>query len=148
MRAKELSEITTHLAFDASWGNAMGTVEAAGPTFAERGIGVDQLPPALSPLDSAAEARRATAVEASVGSASPGLVKDTGEVQFCDLGLRPDLGPRDRSLVTVAALIANGLTATEAGELVSHLANYAGGPNAFSAVPAVKSVLAETESSS
>jgi 4-carboxymuconolactone decarboxylase len=60
-------------------------------------------------------------------------------------------------LVTVSALIAsgqvaqvpyhlnramdNGLTHAQAGEVVTHIAFYAGWPNAFSAVPVVKSVL-------
>jgi 4-carboxymuconolactone decarboxylase len=66
------------------------------------------------------------------------------------------LKPRDRSLVTVSALIAagqsaqigyhlnramdNGLTAQEAG-IVAHAAFYAGWPNAFSAVAVVSEVL-------
>jgi len=70
--------------------------------------------------------------------------------------LRPNLTPRDRSLVTVSALIAtgqmaqlgghlsravdNGLTQTEAAEAITHLAFYAGWPNAFSALPIAKEV--------
>jgi len=70
--------------------------------------------------------------------------------------LRPDLAPRDRSLVTVSALIArgqvaqlavhlnkaidNGLTQTEAGEVITQLAFYSGWPNAFSALPLAKEV--------
>ena len=75
---------------------------------------------------------------------------------FCELWLRPALAPRDRSLVTVAALVAagqvqqityhlnkamdNGLSADEVLELLTHLAFYAGWPNAFSALPVVKDV--------
>ena len=63
---------------------------------------------------------------------------------------------RDRSLVTVSALIAsgqvaqipyhlnramdNGLTQAQAAEVITHLAFYAGWPNAFSALPVVKDV--------
>ena len=70
---------------------------------------------------------------------------------------RPGLAPRDRSLVTVSALVAtgqvaqityhlnramdNGLTREEAGEVLGHLAFYAGWPNAFSAAPVVKDVI-------
>ena len=88
---------------------------------------------------------------------APGLVQNTTDVLFRDLWLRPDLTPRDRSLVTVSALIAsgqsaqityhlnramdNGLTPEEAGEVVTHLAFYAGWPNAFSALPVVKDVI-------
>jgi 4-carboxymuconolactone decarboxylase len=67
------------------------------------------------------------------------------------------LKPRDRSLVTVSALIAagqgaqipfhlnkamdNGLTRAESSEVLTHLAFYAGWPNVFSAIPVAKSVL-------
>jgi 4-carboxymuconolactone decarboxylase len=87
---------------------------------------------------------------------APGLEGFTIDVLFWDLWLRPGLAPRDRSLVTVSTLIAlgqvaqipyhlnkamdNGLTRAQAGEVVTHLAFYAGWPNAFSAVPVVKDV--------
>lgn len=156
---REISEIATHLAFYAGWYNGTAAAVAAGSVFSGRGIGADQLPPAspvLLPLDQAVEDNRARAVEQMVGPISPGLVEDTGAVLFRDLWLRPDLAPRDRSMVTVAALITsgqfaqigyhlgramdNGLTRIEASEMVSHLAFYAGWPNAFSAVPVIKSV--------
>lgn len=155
----ELSEIITHLAFYAGWGNAMAAVDAARPIYAERGIGADQLPaaaPMLLPLDEEREAQRAAAVEETTGPASPGLVRDTTDVLFRDLWLRPDLAPRDRSLVTVSALISagqvaqmpfhlnramdNGLSREEASEVISHLAYYAGWPNAFSAAPVAREV--------
>ena len=90
------------------------------------------------------------------GQVSPGLVHYTGELLFNDLWLRPDLAPRDRSLVTVSALIAsgqvaqiqfhlnramdNGLTRAQASEVITPIAFYAGWPNAFSAVPVAKGV--------
>ncbi len=159
VKPAEVSEILTHLAFYAGWCQAVTATPSIDSVFAERGITADQLPsasPQLLPIDQAAEDRRAKLVSESVGPASSGLVEDTGAVLFRDLWLRPDLAPRDRSVVTVAALITsgqfsqitfhlgkamdNGLTATEASELVSHLAWYAGWPSAFSAVPVVKSV--------
>lgn len=159
VKPSEISEIVTHLAFYAGWGHAVTAIPSIEGAFADRGITPDQLPPAspqLLPIDQAAEDRRAKIVSESVGPVSPGLVEDTGAVLFRDLWLRPALAPRDRSMVTVAALITsgqfaqvtfhlgkamdNGLTATEASELVSHLAYYAGWPSAFSAVPVVKSV--------
>jgi 4-carboxymuconolactone decarboxylase len=91
-----------------------------------------------------------------VGPVTPGLHRFTTDILFRDLWLRPDLAPRDRSLVTVGALIAsgqvaqipyhlnramdNGLTRAQAAEVVTHLAFYAGWPNAMSAVPVVKGV--------
>lgn len=158
--AAEVSEIITHLAFYAGWPNAMSAILVTKDVFADRGISADQLPlasPQLLPLKEEAEQRRAAAVEANVGSISPGLVKFTADPLFLDLWQRPGLAPRDRSLVTVSSLIAsgqsaqvtyhlgramdNGLTADEAGEVVAHAAFYAGWPNAFSAAPVVGEVL-------
>jgi 4-carboxymuconolactone decarboxylase len=159
VKPREISEVITHLAFYSGWGNAMGAVGAAKEVFAKRGIGPDQLP-AISdqqlPLDEKAEAQRATNVSNQFGAIAPGLVHYTTDVLFRDLWLRPDLAPRDRSLVTVSALISsgqvaqipyhlnramdNGLTQEEAGEVITHLAFYAGWPNAFSALPVAKEV--------
>jgi alkylhydroperoxidase/carboxymuconolactone decarboxylase family protein YurZ len=77
------------------------------------------LPPATSgsisfPLSpwrrrrSNAEAQRATFVQEQFGSTIPGVVQYTTDVLFRDLWLRPDIALRDRSLVTISALIANG----------------------------------------
>jgi 4-carboxymuconolactone decarboxylase len=159
VKPAEISEIITHLAFYSGWANAMSAVAVTKDVFAQHGVRADQLPPAspkLLPLDQAAEQQRATRVQADAGPVSPGLVQYTGELVFKDLWLRPDLAPRDRSLVTVSALIAsgqvaqvpyhlnramdNGLTKTQASELLTHLAFYAGWPNVFSAVPVVKGV--------
>lgn len=155
----EISEIITHLAFYSGWTNAMSAVAAAKNVFAERKIGADQLPaaaPTLLPLDKSAEQQRAARVEQQFGNVAPGIVQYTTDVLFRDLWLRPDLAPRDRSLVTVSALIArgqvaqvpfhlnkamdNGLTQQQAAEVITHLAFYAGWPNAFSALPVAKEV--------
>jgi len=159
VKPSEISEIITHLAFYSGWANAMAAAAVAKDVFSDRKIGTDQLPaasPALLPLNKDAEAKRAAAVEQQFGNVAPGIVQYTTDVLFCDLWLRPDLVPRDRSLVTVSALIAsgqvaqityhlnramdNGLTQEQAGEVVTHLAFYAGWPNAFSALPVVKDV--------
>ena len=159
VRPSELSEIITHLAFYAGWGNAMDTVPIAQRVFEARGISPSALPaasPTLLPLHQPAEAERAALVEATVGPVAPGLVEYTRDVLFRDLWLRPGLAARDRSLVTVSALIAagqvaqvtfhlnramdSGLTKEEAGEVITHVAFYAGWPNAFAAVPVAKDV--------
>ena len=156
----EISEIITHLAFYSGWPNAMAAVAVTKDIFAARGIRREQLAsasPELLALNQAAENQRSTMVEHNFGAISPGLVKFTAHPLFLDLGQRPGLKPRDRSLVTVSALIAagqsaqigyhlnramdNGLTAQEAGEIVAHAAFYAGWPNAFSAVAVVGEVL-------
>jgi 4-carboxymuconolactone decarboxylase len=159
VKPREISEIITHLAFYSGWENAMAAAAIAKDVFADRKIGVDQLPaasPSLLPLDKESEAKRATNVEQQFGNVAPGIVQYTTDVLFRDLWLRPDLAPRDRSLVTVSALIAsgqvaqigyhlnramdNGLTQTQASEVITHLAFYAGWPNAFSAMQVAKDV--------
>ncbi|MEO8735244.1 MAG: carboxymuconolactone decarboxylase family protein [Edaphobacter sp.] len=160
VKPAELPETITHLAFYSGWANAMTAVFVAKDVFRERGIKQDQLPRAkeqLLPLNEEAEEKRANGVGNNFGASTPGLVENTTNLLFRDLWLRPALAPRDRSLVTVSALIAagqvaqvtyhlgramdNGLTASEAGEIVTHIAFYAGWPNAFSAAPVVKDVL-------
>lgn len=160
----EISEVITHLAFYAGWSNAFFAVEIVRDIFAERGIGADQLPaasPDLLPLDEAGEAKRAAAVQANFGEVSPGVVHYTGEVLFKNLWLRPDLAPRDRSMVTVSALVAtgqvaqityhlgramdNGLTRQQASEVLTQLAFYCGWPCVFSAMPVVKDVFASRQ---
>jgi 4-carboxymuconolactone decarboxylase len=159
VKPREISEIITHLAFYSGWANAMAAVAVAKEVFSERKIGADQLPatsPVRLPLDETAEAQREARVGQQFGATSPGLVQHTTDVLFRDLWLRPDLAPRDRSLVTVSALIAsgqavhvpyhlnramdNGLTQEQAAEVIMHLAYYAGWPHAFSALPVAKDV--------
>jgi 4-carboxymuconolactone decarboxylase len=159
VKPREISGIITHLAFYSGWANAMSAVAAAKDVFAERKIGADQLAPAsapLLPLDEASEADRAARVGGQFGAVFPGVVQYTTDVLFRDLWLRPDLALRDRSLVTVSALIAsgqmaqlvghlnraidNGLTQAEGAEVITHLAFYVGWPNVFSAMPVAKEV--------
>jgi 4-carboxymuconolactone decarboxylase len=114
VKPTEISEIIAHLAFYSGWPNAMSAVAIVKSVFAQRGIRADQLPlasPKLLPIDQAAEQQRAAAVQQNAGSVSPGLVHYTSDLLFHDLWLRPDLTPRDRSLVTVTALIASGQVA-------------------------------------
>jgi 4-carboxymuconolactone decarboxylase len=159
LKPSEISEIVTHLAYYSGWANAYGAVKAIEPVFAARGISADQLAeemPKPLRLDEASEAKRATTVEANFGVVAPGVVKYTTDALFRDLWLRPGIAPRDRSLVTVSALIAsgqsaqvtyhlnrameNGLAQDEASEAMTQLAFYAGWPNVFTALPVVKDV--------
>ncbi|WP_407178539.1 carboxymuconolactone decarboxylase family protein [Bradyrhizobium sp. STM 3562] len=160
VKPAEISEIITHLAFYTGWANAMDTIPAARDVFKSRNVEADQLPPVTGPqlpLDEAAEKQRAARVGEQFAQITPSLVQYTTDVLFRDLWLRPALAPRDRSLVTVSALVAtgqvaqityhlnramdNGLTREEAGEVLGHLAFYAGWPNAFSAAPIFKEVI-------
>jgi 4-carboxymuconolactone decarboxylase len=91
-----------------------------------------------------------------MGDFAPKLAELTDDVLFDDVWARAELSPRDRSLVTVAALIANGnteqlpshlnrarangISETELAEVIIHLAFYAGWPRAVSAVLVAKDV--------
>jgi 4-carboxymuconolactone decarboxylase len=95
-----------------------------------------------------------TAAQKFIGDFSPKLVELTDEVLFGDVWERPQLSKRDRSLITCAALVAmgkteqltfhfpraieNGAKQEELVELVTHLAFYAGWPNAMSAIARAK----------
>ncbi|WP_179403838.1 carboxymuconolactone decarboxylase family protein [Burkholderia guangdongensis] len=160
LKPGEISETIAHLAFYSGWANATAAVKVTSAVFDRRGITLTQLPPAtveLLPVDEAAEAQRESAVQQSFGAVSPGVVQFTRDALFNDLWLRPGLAPRDRSLVTVSALVAtgqvaqltyhlnramdNGLTRAQAEEVMTQLAFYAGWPNVFTALPVVKDVL-------
>ena len=159
VKPAELSEIITHLAFYSGWDNAMAAIGPAAAAFKQHQVSQSELAPSspdLLPLDQAQEAERARRVGGQFGGVAPGLVQYTTDILFRELWLRPGLSPRDRSLVTVSALIAagqtaqlsghltramdNGLTQVEAAETITHLAFYAGWPNAFSALPIAKEV--------
>ena len=155
---REISEILTHLAFYSGWENAMSAVAIARDVFARRGIEAEARGASSKPLplDEAAEAQRAARNEQMFGAVAPGVLQYTTEILFRELWLRPDLAPRDRSLVTVSALVAsgqvaqmpyhlnramdNGLTQAEASEVFTQLAFYTGWPNVFSALPVAKEV--------
>lgn len=148
----ELSGIITHMAFYAGWPRAMSAVGVANGVLGERGLTPIAAPEAKLPFDAAADTPRARAVEAGVGAVSPALADYTNKALFEDLWLRTDLSPRDRSLATLVALIANGqaeqlpfhlgraldngLTREQVGAVITHLAFYTGWPRAMSAVNA------------
>ena len=87
---------------------------------------------------------------------APGLAELTVDVLFGDVWERPGLSKRDRSLITVATLIAlyrtgqlpghidraldNGVTKEEIGEVITHIAFYAGWPTAAQASRMAKDV--------
>jgi 4-carboxymuconolactone decarboxylase len=93
-----------------------------------------------------------------MGDMAPKLAQLTDSVLFGDVWARPGLSRRDRSLVTVSALVAmnrpdqlrshlalateNGVTRDELVEAITHLAFYAGWPNAISAVTVAREVFA------
>jgi 4-carboxymuconolactone decarboxylase len=105
------------------------------------------------------ESQEQTPAQKLIGPFLPKMVSLTDDVLFGDIWERRDLSKRDRSLITVAALIAggnteqlpghlmrakdNGLTETELKEVITHLAFYAGWPKAMSAITIAKRVFDE-----
>jgi len=95
------------------------------------------------------------------GDIAPALAQYTDDVLFGDVWERPGLKPRDRSLITVACLIAlyrtnelpfhlkkalqNGVTRDEIIEMTTQLAFYSGWPTANTALSITRKVLEETK---
>lgn len=96
-------------------------------------------------------------IQELVGDFAPKIVDLTDRVLFGDVWERPQLSPRDRSLITIASLVTggntqqlpghlrrgvqNGLTKEEIVETITHLAFYAGWPKALSAVTVARNLL-------
>lgn len=105
----EVGEVVTHLAFYSGWPNAISAVLEVEKVFDERKIApVTGSAAARIQLEAAAEAARGDAVDTSILPTAPVLADLTNRVLFGDLWQRPDLSARDRSLITVAALVALG----------------------------------------
>ncbi|GGJ00696.1 tautomerase family protein [Paenibacillus hunanensis] len=93
-------------------------------------------------------------VQQVYGELAPDFARYSEEVLFGDLWRNPELSPRERSLLTIAALVAgrhtsqlpyhielaqqNGLHATELAAAMTHLAFYAGWPAAAAGLLVLK----------
>ena len=100
-----------------------------------------------------------SAAREQVRNIVPGLIDLSERVLFGEVWERPGLSKRDRSLITCATLIAlgrerqltghlqraldNGLTKNELSEVITHLAFYAGWPNAMSAIMIAKELFSK-----
>lgn len=147
----EIAGMVTHLAFYTGWPNAVSALNEIAKVYTERKIDSTSLAPvlrqqaAMPDMDS-----RASAKNDDIAVVSPKFAALTDTVIFGDLWRRTDLRPRDRSLVTIAALasggdteelavhirlgLENGLTKAEIGEAINHLSFYAGWPRARAAI--------------
>ena len=101
-----------------------------------------------------------TAGHVQLGEFAPKFAELNDDVLFGEVWNRPGLSPRDRSMITVATLIGkgiidsslthhlqfakqNGITRTEISEMLTHIAFYAGWPNAWGAFRMAKEVWAD-----
>ena len=159
VRPSEISEIITHLAFYAGWGNAMATVQIAQGVFDARGVSRSALPPAPGAAAAARSGCRGATRRPGRSDRGPCCAGPRGVHQR-----RPIQGPvasagacaersqsRDRQRTDRVRPGRTGDVSPqprdgqrpdqeEAGEVITHLAFYAGWPNAFSAVPVAKDV--------
>jgi 4-carboxymuconolactone decarboxylase len=106
-------------------------------------------------------ATQPTTARDKLRSFAPKLIELTDNVLFGDVWERPGLSKRDRSLITVATLVAlnrteqlrghleralgNGVSKDEIIEAITHLAFYSGWPTAMSAALLAKDVLEARE---
>jgi len=102
-----------------------------------------------------------TPMRAPWGDIAPDLTEISDRVLFDDIWQRPALSPRDRSLVTISALIAlyrsnelpfhmkkaleNGVTRDEIVEVITHLAFYSGWPTASTALTIARQAFADAD---
>ncbi len=105
--------------------------------------------------------REPSGAELMFGDFAPAFVDFTDNVLFGQVWTRPELSPKERSLVTVAALTTlgntdqlvfhlqfakqNGNTEAELIEAITHLAFYTGWPKAFAAMTVAKQVFGDTD---
>ena len=150
----EASGLLAHLAVYSGWPNAVSALDVYDQVYTARQVDTAALravgPRLPTPTSDPA---RPKAVAENVGAVAPKFAQLTHDVVFDDLWRRPDLSPRDRSLVTIVALTAigdddqldeyvrrgidNGLTRTDITEAVTHVAFYAGWSRATRALTAI-----------
>ena len=101
-----------------------------------------------------------TAGHAQLGEFAPKFAELNDDVLFGEVWNRQGLSPHDRSMITIATLVGkgiidsslthhlqfarqNGITRTEISEMLTHIAFYAGWPNAWGAFRLAKEVWAD-----
>ena len=154
IKPSEASAVLAHLAIYAGWPAAVSALDIYDQVYTARKIDPGSLrvtgSRAAPSADSSAQAK---AVSDELRTVAPKFVQLTTDVVLDDLWRRPDLSPRDRSLVTIAALAAmgdddqlgpylqraleSGLTRQQLAEAITHLGFYAGWPKAAKALAAV-----------
>ena len=154
----EASGLLAHLAIYSGWPSAVSALDVYEQVYTARNVDTAALrtmgPRLAAPASDGSRAKTATE---RWGAVAPKFVELTNTVVFDDLWRRSDLTPRDRSLVTLAALAAmgdddqlelyvrrgleSGLTRAQIAEAMTHLGFYAGWGKATAAMTAVTSLL-------
>jgi 4-carboxymuconolactone decarboxylase len=154
IQPSEASAVLAHLAIYAGWPSAVSALEIYDQVYTARTIDPRSLQvtaPRVAP--SATGVAQANVVSSELGNVAPKFVQLNNEVVLDDLWRRADLAPRDRSLVTIAALAAmghddlldpylqraaeSGLTRDQMAEAMTHLGFYAGWARATKALAAL-----------
>lgn len=139
---RETSGALAHLAIYSGWPNVVSALPVYEQVYAARKIDHGALLEPASGGAETADAPKTPTLDAAVATAAPKFAQLTDAVVFGDVWQRKDLAPRDRSLVTLAALaaqgdhdqlepyvrrgLASGLSRAEIAEAFTHLAFYAG----------------------
>ncbi len=154
----EASGVLAHLAIYSGWPSAVSALEVYDQVYTARKVETASLrsvtPRLPAPSSDAAQGKR---LADELGTVAPKFVQLTNDVVFGDLWRRSDLSPRDRSLVTIAALAAmgdddqldlylrraieSGLTRAQITEGLTHLGFYAGWSKAAKGITAVSRTL-------
>jgi 4-carboxymuconolactone decarboxylase len=160
VQPSEASGLLAHLAIYCGWPNAVSALEVYEQVYTSRKIDLDGLRATGQHIPaSPSDAARAKAMTDEFGAVAPKFAELTNKVVFDDLWRRPDVTPRDRILVTIAALTAmgdddqldvylrrgveSGLTRDQIAEAFTHLAFYAGWAKATKAMAALRRSLPE-----
>ncbi|QBH96645.1 carboxymuconolactone decarboxylase family protein [Limnobaculum zhutongyuii] len=111
--------------------------------------------------DAATQNKPPSRAQQLMGDIAPKMAQLTDDVLYADIWERPQLSKRDRSLITVSALVAmnrpdqlrshlrlarqNGVTQEELIETITQLAFYSGWPNSVTAISIAKDVFKENK---
>lgn len=157
VKPSELSAMITHLAFYCGWPNAVGAAEVVAESFDKRGIAREQVVPSAPQLPPQIDPKRMAEVHQQLDGFSPAFANYLVTHVYGEVWRDPGLRPRDRSLITIAALIANGdqmqlpgevqrgldngLTKEDLSEIITHLGFYIGWPKAMSAASVIQKAM-------
>jgi 4-carboxymuconolactone decarboxylase len=158
----EASGVLSTLAIYAGWPSAVVALAVYDRVYTSRNVDTGPLKAAVASLspERAGDAAQRRSTNEQFGVIAPKFGQLTNDVVFNDLWRRPDLSPRDRSLVTLSALAAmgdddlldpylrraveSGLTRDQITEAFTHLAFYAGWGKATRAIIATGRTLGTT----